>query len=212
MSCDFPNVSEPAPAVQSLRYGDSRTAIAWIVPDEIPALWRVVLADGRSSDPMILTRAKDAALALAVRGPPARNPTRFRWRQDRSESHSGARRRVRAPTPSSKYPDARSQPKFLRVERAWRVVAGPDVPEINLSIPLDPELAARQERTRVAVEEHKRKTRLAAARKAMRITPMLDPDPAPAVLHPSAPIPADDPFEIPAFLDRTRFAELEKAA
>ena len=86
------------------------------------------------------------------------------------------------------------------------------MPAINLRIPLDPEMAARQERSRVAVEEHKRKARLAAARKAMRITPMLDDDRVPAVLHPTAPIPADgDPFEIPSFLDRCRL-ELEAAA
>jgi hypothetical protein len=99
MSCDFPNVSEPAPAVQSLRYGDSRTAIAWIVPDEIPALRRVVLADGRS-----LTRAKDVAWAGAERGPPRRNARLLHWKQTR-ESPSGARGRVRAAAPTTTQPE-----------------------------------------------------------------------------------------------------------
>jgi hypothetical protein len=108
-------------------------------------------------------------------------------------------------------PDARSQPKFLKAERAWRVVAGPEVSETNLRVPLEAGIVARQERDRVAVEDHLRKAKRAAARKAMRPAPLLDPDPAPAVLHPSAPIPADDLFAIPDLLARCRFSELEAA-
>jgi hypothetical protein len=100
----------------------------------------------------------------------------------------------------------------LRVERAWRQVAGPEVAEANLRIPLEAGIVARQERDRLAVEEHLRKVRRAAARKAMRITPTLDPDPVPVVLHASAPIPADvDLFAIPDLLARCRFSELEAA-
>jgi hypothetical protein len=182
-----------------------------IAPDAIrPTMWRIILADGRTSAMASLTRIKDIAVRMT-----ARDPRRLHWKQDARERPREARRRVRPATPSSSY---LARPANHKVglkpgrDRAWRRVAGPEVSEVNLRIPLDPELAARQERTRVAVEEHKRKTRLAAARKAMRITPMLDDDRVPAVLHPSAPIPADDPFEIPAFLDRCHFVELEEAA
>jgi hypothetical protein len=168
-------------------------------------MWRVRWRNGRLTSPMNLPRAKDLAVAIAERGPPPRNPQRLHWKQERSERRSGGRRRVSPPAPLS------SQPKFSKAERAWRVVAGPEVSEINLWIPLDPELAARQERTRASVEEHRQRAKRTAARKAMRIAPTLDLDPAPAVLHSIAPV-FDDPFEIPAFLDRTRFAELEEAA
>jgi hypothetical protein len=44
----------------------------------------------------------------------------------------------------------KSKPKTgLKSGRAWRIVTGPDVPEINLRIPLDPETVARLKRTRV---------------------------------------------------------------
>jgi hypothetical protein len=203
-------VSETPSGVQSLYYGDARTPLARVVhDDDHPSLWRVRWPDGRTSTPANLARTKDAALAIAERG---RDHRRLHWREDRSDGPREARRRVRAPDPLSGYPDARSQPKFSRTDRTWRVVAGPDVPEINLRLPLDPDLAARQERTRVAVEEHQRKVKRAAARKARpRPVPLLDLDPPPPALHLSAPSP-DDPFEIPAFLDRCRFVELEEAA
>lgn len=102
MSCEIPYVSEPAPAVQSLRYGDSRTAVAQVIAaDDIPSLWRVILADGRLTSPMNLTHAKDGAMAVAERGPPPRNSQRLHWHQDRSESPSAPRGRVRASAPAT---------------------------------------------------------------------------------------------------------------
>jgi hypothetical protein len=199
--------------VQSLHYGDAREPVAQIIPADAKrptTLWRIRWPDGRLSDPVNRARAKDAAVALAVRGPPHRNPSRFRWRQDRSESPRRGRGRVSPPDPM--LADARSQPNFWKAERAWRVVAGPEVTEANFRIPLEAGIVARQKRDRLAVEDHLRKAKRAAARKAMRAVPLLDPDRVPAVLHPSAPIPADgDPFEIPSFLDRCRL-ELEAAA
>jgi hypothetical protein len=109
----------------------------------------------------------------------------------------------------SGYPDARSQPKFSRTDRAWRAVAGPPVSDINLTIPLDANIAAGQARAAAAVEDHLRKAKRRIGRAVViREIPLLDLDPPPAALSLIAPIP-DDPFEIPAFLDRTRFVELE---
>ena len=186
---------------QVLFYGDARTPLARVVPDnDHPSLWRIHWPDGRTSTPANLTRAKDAASAIAERG---RDHRRLHWQQDRSDSPREARRRVSAPDPLSG-----SQPKFSRTDRTWRVVAGPTVPEINLMIPLDANVAAGQARAGVAVEEHQRKAKRAAARKARpRPVPLLDLDPRSV-----AQILADDLLEIPAFLDRCRLTELEEAA
>ena len=65
---------------------------------------------------------------------------------------------------------AKSKPKTaLKANRAWRVITGPEVSEINLRIPLDAGLAERQVKQGTAVDEHLRK----AARKAVfkRTTP-----------------------------------------
>jgi hypothetical protein len=56
------------------------------------------------------------------------------------------------PKPSfrpQKHQQNQSQKSGLKPGRAWRIVAGPDVPEINLRIPLDPETVARLRRTHV---------------------------------------------------------------
>jgi hypothetical protein len=203
--------------VQCLHYGDARVPLARIIPDKIyPSMWRVVLADGRRSDPVSRTRAKDLAAVIAERGPPRRDPRLLRWKQEAHVSLSGARRRARAPDPSLTTGNGSEvRPRTSRGECdtcvAWRVVAGPDVPDPNLRFPLDPELANRQERTRVAVEEHLRKAKRAAARKLrLKPVPVLDLDPPPPALHSITPIPSGgDPFEMPAFLDRCRFVELD---
>ena len=99
--------------------------------------------------------------------------------------------------------------------------------EIHLRVELDAGTAARQARDRAAVEEPRRKAKRAAARRAQlkrhhppvnllgghrfEDAPLLDLEPPPAALHPITPLP-DDPLEVPAFLDRTRFFELEEAA
>ena len=58
-------------------------------------------------------------------------------------------------------------------DRAWRIIAGPVLAEINLEIPFDPELATRQAKLGAEVDEHLRKANRRAARKAQiqRSTP-----------------------------------------
>jgi hypothetical protein len=196
--------------IQSLFYGDGREPVAQIVPDtKYPdVLWRIRWPDGRLSAASNLARAKDAAMAIVERGPPRRDARLLRWKRAR-ESLSAPRGRVLHPAPIPPYLDARSQPKFSKTDRAWRAVAGPAAAEINLRIPLDAATAVGQMRARAAVEDHLRKLKRRASRAVVREIPLLDPDPPPAALSPIAPPPFDDPFEIPAFLDRTRFAELE---
>jgi hypothetical protein len=86
-----------------LYYGGARSPLARVVPDaKYPGIvWRIRWPDGQPSAMANLTRAKDAAMALAVRGPPARNPSRFRWRQDRSDSPSAPPGRARASLPAT---------------------------------------------------------------------------------------------------------------
>jgi hypothetical protein len=120
--------------------------------------------------------------------------------------------------------------------RAWRIIAGPEVPALNLEIGLDPKTAARQERDRLAVQEHRRQTKRAAARKEQikrhrppvnilggyrfPDAPVLDLSPPPVALSPAVFVfTTDDPFEIPAFLDRrstpeakARLSKLKEAA
>ena len=75
----------------SLHYGNARTALARAVPDDDrPGMWRIAWPDGRLSDTVNLARAKDAAAAIAERGPPARNRLRLQWRQERSKTPSEA--------------------------------------------------------------------------------------------------------------------------
>jgi len=75
----------PKPHPQyALHYGGSAKTLALVIPDDIwPGMWRIAWPDGRLSDMVNLTRAKDAAEVLAERGPPHRNPRLFHW-----ESHA----------------------------------------------------------------------------------------------------------------------------
>jgi hypothetical protein len=199
----YATASRPNQAIWSLFYGDARAPVAQIIPDtkHPKALWQIRWPDGRLSTSASLTRTKDAVLALARRGSPARDPRRLHWQQDRPDSPSGARGRVRTPAPMSGCQDARSRPIFSKAECTWRVVAGPSVSGINLLLPLDPNIAARQERDRILVDDHVRKSERSAARKARR-SPAVTEATTP---HPIAPAPlTSDPFEIPDFLDRTR--------
>ena len=92
----------PAAAVRyELFYGQASTPLVRAEPDRTyPDLWRIVWPDGRVSDIVNLTRAKDAAMALSERGPPARNPQRLHWRLNRSDSPSGGRTRVKSVEPA----------------------------------------------------------------------------------------------------------------
>ena len=65
-----------------LYYGSSEHPIAEVISDATwPSMWRVAWPDGRLSDMVNLTRAKDAAVVIAERGPPARNHLRLRWKR-----------------------------------------------------------------------------------------------------------------------------------
>jgi hypothetical protein len=62
------------PEIHCLHYGDSKNPIAEIVPDSNwSGMWRIAWPDGRLSDMVNLTRARDAAQVIAERGPPKRN-------------------------------------------------------------------------------------------------------------------------------------------
>jgi hypothetical protein len=72
-----------APAI-ALHYGSAQTPLAEIIRDHrYPAMWRVRWANGSISNMVNISRAKDAAMAMAERGPPARNWRRLHW--ERSE-------------------------------------------------------------------------------------------------------------------------------
>jgi hypothetical protein len=72
--------------MHALYYGKSKKPLAWVKPDErYSSMWRIHWPDGEVSDMVNLTRACDAAVAWAERGPPPRNRRRFHWEQGRSE-------------------------------------------------------------------------------------------------------------------------------
>ena len=55
----------------ALHYGAARLPVLHVVPDATyPGMWRVRTPDGGLSDMVNLSRAKDAAVAIAERGPP----------------------------------------------------------------------------------------------------------------------------------------------
>jgi hypothetical protein len=88
-------------AALALYYGNGGRTLAWVAPAG-SGLWRIQWPDGRTSDVVNLTRAKDAAVALAERGPPARNRRRFHWQYERSKSPAeGAPVRLRGSAATS---------------------------------------------------------------------------------------------------------------
>jgi hypothetical protein len=67
--------------VYRLHYASAKHPLAEIAPDaNWPGMWRVRWPDGSLSDMVNLSRAKDAAIAIAERGPPARNRRLLSWR------------------------------------------------------------------------------------------------------------------------------------
>ena len=81
----------PRPTVLALHYGTSKTPLAWVIPDaKYPSMWRIKWPDGHLSDMVNLSRAKDAAVAIAERGPPARYRRMFNWKQDYSKTAAQA--------------------------------------------------------------------------------------------------------------------------
>src|SRR5262249_30495890 len=70
-----------------LHYGRSRTPLARIVPDaDWSGMFRIAWPDGQRSDMVNLDRAKDAAAAIAERGPPAWNRRLLHWKKDPSKT------------------------------------------------------------------------------------------------------------------------------
>jgi hypothetical protein len=88
--------SRPLPQAtgQSLHYGTAETPVARIEPDDRwPRMWRMIGADGQMSDIANLSRIRDAAAAVAERGPPGRNRRRFHWKIAHREPRSSSRGR-----------------------------------------------------------------------------------------------------------------------
>jgi hypothetical protein len=65
-----------------LYYGDDRSPVAAIVPDDrYPGMYRVAWpARAGLSEIVSLRDAKEAAARIAERGPPRRDPGLFRWK------------------------------------------------------------------------------------------------------------------------------------
>jgi hypothetical protein len=82
-----PNQSQVLRAALALHYGQSATPLLHVVPNvRYPSMWRIWHPDGALSDMTNLSRARDAARAIAERGPPARNRRRLHWKQERSKT------------------------------------------------------------------------------------------------------------------------------
>jgi hypothetical protein len=81
-----------APAdAYALYYGNARSPLCRVVPDiRYPGMWRVAWPDGQLSDMVNLARARDAAAAIAERGPPARDRRMFHWKKGPSKTGSEA--------------------------------------------------------------------------------------------------------------------------
>jgi hypothetical protein len=79
-----PLARAPTGVEHHLFYGNSQKPIFRLVPDAVYAgMWRVVLPDGSFSDMANLTRAMDAAVVMADRGPPRRNQSLLHWKTHR---------------------------------------------------------------------------------------------------------------------------------
>lgn len=70
--------------ILALHYGKSRKPLAHVVPDgKYPKMWRIQWPDGSLSDMVNLSRAKDAAMVLAMRQLSTGNSKPLYWKQDR---------------------------------------------------------------------------------------------------------------------------------
>jgi hypothetical protein len=73
-----------SPTIFTVRFhlciGNARSPVATLIPDIVyPGMWRVWAGD-RLSDMANFSRAMDAAMTFAERGPPRRDPRLFHWR------------------------------------------------------------------------------------------------------------------------------------
>jgi hypothetical protein len=79
----------PTPNAQvqyCLHYGSNRRPLATVVPDaQWPGMFRIAWPDGQLSDMANLSRTKDAAMAIAERGPPRRDARHLHWKIDARE-------------------------------------------------------------------------------------------------------------------------------
>jgi hypothetical protein len=76
-------------AITALFYGGQK--LAEIVPDKCyPKMYRIAWPRGGLSGMVNLDRAKDAAAAIAERGPPGRNRRFLHWKRLASNSRLGA--------------------------------------------------------------------------------------------------------------------------
>lgn len=74
----------------ALHYGSAERALATVVPDsQWPGMWRIAWPDGRQSDMVNLSRAKDAAEALCATG---RDSALLHWKRHACETPVKANR------------------------------------------------------------------------------------------------------------------------
>ena len=86
----------------ALRYGHARTPLALLLPDsDWPGMWCIAWPDGRLSDLVNLTRAKDAAELISERGPPVHDSKLFHWEASNSPRGGAPVRQMRRPLPQS---------------------------------------------------------------------------------------------------------------
>ena len=75
--------------IWSLYYGYAQAPLAQVVPDKIhPDMYRIRWPGGSFSDMTNISRAKNAAIAFAERGPPARNRRRLRWERSKTAAEA----------------------------------------------------------------------------------------------------------------------------
>lgn len=68
-----------------LRYGRQTKPLVTVRPDaQWPSMWRLHWPDGSISDMVNLSRAKDAAMVLAMRTVPGNKPQLLHWMVDRA--------------------------------------------------------------------------------------------------------------------------------
>jgi hypothetical protein len=64
----------------ALQDGNSPRTLVYVVPDAVYAgMWRIAWPDGRLSDMVNLSRAKDAAMAWGQRNAPGKDRNRLGW-------------------------------------------------------------------------------------------------------------------------------------
>lgn len=88
--------SQPAAAVQAappkrqayaLHYGGARVPLVLVVPDiNWPGMYQLAWPDGRLSDMVNLSRARDAAVTICTSTSPGKDRSRFHWENRPAEN------------------------------------------------------------------------------------------------------------------------------